>query len=98
MNELAAPPLTKDNPGAVELVRAWIVNNGLQCTLNIGGFGKDELSTWGVLLSDVARHVANAHHELNGSDAGENLKAISAQFNLEMTTLTAPDGGENPKA
>jgi|SRR6185369_2706485 hypothetical protein len=94
MNELAPPPKTKDNPEAIELVRAWIVDNGLQCSLNIGGFGENELTTWGILLSDVARHVANAHQQLNGSNAAENLKTIAEHFNVEIKTPTAPASGE----
>ena len=86
MNELAPPPKTKDNPTAVELVRAWIVDNGLQCSLNVGGFGEHELTTWGIL--------ANAHQQLNGSDAKENLKAIATSFNFEIDTPTAPATGE----
>jgi hypothetical protein len=93
MNELAPPPKTKDNPTAVELVRAWIVDNGLQCSLNVGGFGEHELTTWGILLSDMARHVANAHQELNGTDAKENLKAIATSFNFEIDTPTTPTSG-----
>jgi hypothetical protein len=87
MNELAPPPKAKDNPTAVELVRAWIVDNGLQCSLNIGGFGEHE-------LTDVARHVANAHQQLNGSDASQNLKTIAVHFNQEIEAPTAPATGE----
>ena len=94
MNELAPPPKAKDNPQAIELVRAWIVDNGLQCSLNIGGFGEHELTTWGILLSDVARHVANAHQQLNGSDAATNLKTIAVHFNQEIDSPTAPATGE----
>jgi Domain of unknown function (DUF5076) len=94
MNELTPPPLTKDNPTAVELARVWIVNNALQCSLNIGGFGQDELATWGILLSDLARHVADAHQQLSGANAAESLKAIAASFNLEMNTPTTPTSGK----
>ena len=80
MNELAPPPKAKDNPTAVELVRAWIVDNGLQCSLNIGGFGEHELTTWGILLSDVARHVANAHQQLNGTAATTILRRVIALY------------------
>ena len=94
MNELTAPPAIAGNPEAVELVRAWIVNNGLQCTLNVGGFGESELATWGLILSDIARHVAGAHQQMNGSDATENLKIIAANFHTEMETPRAPIGPE----
>ena len=93
MNELTPPPLTKDNPTAVELARVWIVDNALQCTLNIGGFGEEELATWGILLSDLARQVADAHQQLSGAKASESLKAIATSFNLEITAPTAPTSG-----
>ena len=97
MRELAPPPKAKDNATAVELVRAWLVDNGLQCSLNIGGFGEQELTTWGILLSDIARHVANAHQQLNGSNATENLKEIAKHFNFEINTPTAPASGDFTK-
>ncbi len=93
MKELAPPPSAEDDPDSVELARTWIVNNGLHCSLNIGGFGENEVITWGVLLSDMARHVAEALHQRNGSDTAANLKAIAEHFNFEIKTPTAPTSG-----
>jgi hypothetical protein len=41
----------------------------------------------------MARHVANAHQELNGTDAKENLKAIATSFNFEIDAPTTPTSG-----
>ncbi|HYE25835.1 MAG TPA: DUF5076 domain-containing protein [Clostridia bacterium] len=86
MNELSAPPAARDNANAVELLRAWIVDNGLQCSMNIGGFGEHELEMWGVLLSDIARHVADAHHQVEGGDLQEALNTIRENFDREIST------------
>lgn len=97
MNELAPPPAVKESQNAVELLRAWIIDNGLQCSLNIGGFGENELAMWGILLSDIARHVADAHHNIQGTDAAESLRVIAEHFNLEIDSPTAPAKGEFQK-
>ncbi len=76
------------------MVRAWVVKQGLHCSLNVGVFGEKEAVIWGILLSDIARHVANALQDSRGVPMNESLHAIADSFNFEMQTPTAEVRGE----
>ncbi len=94
MKQLAPPPDAKRDPASQEMVRAWVVKQGLQCSLNVGVFGENEAVMWGILLSDIARHVANALQDSKGVAADDTLRSIANSFNFEMQTPTAEVRGE----
>lgn len=94
MKELPIPAQAKSDPKSVEVLRAWIVNDGLQCTLTPGAFGDNELIVWGILLSDVANHVADALQKAQGLDREETLRAIQTHFNAEIDSPTEETGGD----
>jgi hypothetical protein len=62
--QLSIPGAAIAGPNSIEIVRAWIAKRGLHCTLNMGilsqGGRHDERDTWGILLADRTRHVADA--------------------------------------
>jgi hypothetical protein len=84
MNELPTPPdaAADADAEATELLRAWIIDQALQCTLRTGAF--EDPSTWGVLLADVVRNVAAACAEHEGRDRAETVRLIRAAFDAEM--------------
>ena len=91
-SELVIPPAALEHADAAEMVRAWVANKALHCTLRIGVW--KDVGAWGILLADLARHVANAHHEQDGADIEASLARIRAAFAAEMDTPTdAPSGG-----
>jgi Domain of unknown function (DUF5076) len=94
VNALNPPPSTRSAKQAEELVRAWIVDGDLECSLNVGVFGEDETITWGILRSDIARHVANALEQVQGKSREQVLREIAASFNYEMKTPTADASGD----
>ncbi len=94
MKQLEIPPLAKNDPNAAEVLRAWVVNGGFQCSLTPGVFGDDEVIVWGILLSDVARHVADALYKSEGQDREETLKAIQMHFNAEIDSPTEETKGD----
>jgi hypothetical protein len=65
----------------VELLRAWVVGQELHCALSAGAFDAD---TWGVVLADLARHVARALKEQEGKDEAATLQAVRAAFEAEL--------------
>jgi hypothetical protein len=81
MNELPTPPEAAAE-GAAELLRAWVIDEAVQCTLRAGAF--EDPATWGVLLADVVYHVAEAFAEDEGRDAAETVRLIRAAFDAEM--------------
>ncbi len=93
-DQLPVPPGIAGDDDAREMVRAWVAHQGLHCTLNLGQWGEREAIGWGVLLSDVARHVANALHEQSGVDPQAVLEQLREVFNDELDEPTAEaDGG-----
>lgn len=91
--EISIPPGAIDDPNRREMLRAWVAHEGLHCTLNIGQWGDREATGWGVLLSDVARHVAIALHEATGVDSADILEHIRIVFNDELDEPTSPASG-----
>ena len=92
-NELAVPPAAKTDPKAQEMLRAWIADGGLHCTLSIGAWQDKETIGWGILLTDVVRHVADALHKQHGADPEDTIKQIRAIFNKELDEPTADAKG-----
>ena len=87
------PPQIAKAKEAGELLRAWIADNGLVCSLDIGRFGDDELTMWGILMSDVVRHVADALHQQDGIPAVDAIEKIRKVLNAELTSPTAETWG-----
>lgn len=93
MKPLKEPPAARTSKDAVELLRAWIVDKGLQCSLSLEHFGDQEAIFWGILLSDIARHVAEGLFKAQGIPAEESLRIIRAHFDQEIYSPTAPTSG-----
>ncbi|MBL8514867.1 MAG: DUF5076 domain-containing protein [Betaproteobacteria bacterium] len=78
MEEASIPPAALRDPESIEMLRAWIAERGLHCTVHVGmweseGTHKEERA-WGIHLADVTRHIANALNERYG-DPIERTKA-----------------------
>ena len=91
---LMIPPAAADDTAAVEVARAWIAKKALHCSLNIGVW-KDP-AAWGIVLADLARHVANAHHEQDGKNVGETVASIRRAFAVELDAPTDSPSGYFP--
>ena len=87
-NELPIPPSARSDKNGRELIRAWAAHNGLHCSLDIGNWGDNELVAWGIVLTDVVQHVANALHEEKGWDKAETIREIRRVFNAELDSPT----------
>lgn len=70
------------DPKAREVLRAWVANGGLICALRPETW--DDAANWGIVLADVARHIANAVQELHGEEASATLAEIQNVFNAEL--------------
>ncbi len=86
---LDIPPGARSDKQASELLRAWAAHGGLQCSLNVDAWqGEQTTIGWGILLSDIARHVSNALHERRGLEQTETLAQIQKVFNSELDSPT----------
>ena len=59
-------------------------------------WGDNERIAWGILLTDVVRHIADALHEAKGWDKAETVKEIRRVFNAELDSPTADPSGPPP--
>ena len=82
------------------MLSAWIAEKGLHCTLNVGMWqaqGLSEANSWGILLADVVRHLANALEEQQGPDAEASTKQIVEALLKELDEPTSKaKGGFHP--
>ena len=98
MNELPIPEIALNDERGVEMLRVWVAQRQLHCSIKVGMYhdsGKvSEEKAWGILLADVARHIANAMEERNSKDAGLMLRQIANHFMKELKFPTSDLDGE----
>lgn len=92
MNELPVPPVAEADNLARELVRVWAAG-GRQCVSIEIGLWSDP-AAWGLLLVDLARHIANAYEQQDARDRRETLERIRTAFDAEWETPTDEPTGE----
>jgi hypothetical protein len=91
-NELMVPDAAKQDPNSFELLRVWVANKGQHVSLRTDVW-KDP-AAWGIMLADLARHVANSYHENASLDQLKTLDRIKAGLYAELGSPTdAPLGG-----
>ena len=69
------------------MLRAAIVDGGLHVSLRRAF---DDPEAWGMLIADVARHVARIYATENKFTEDETLERIRAMFDAEMDAPTDP--------
>jgi hypothetical protein len=83
--ELETPPMASANHEAVEILRAWAApGSPTQVTLRTTW---PDPGAWGLMLVDLARHVANAY-EREGRNRGEVLARIRGLLDAEWDAPT----------
>ncbi len=89
-NELVIPESTSTDPNAREILRAWVANGSLPVSLSADAW-EDPVS-WGVVLADLAKHVAKSYHLQKQVDETEVLNRIKAVMDAELPSATQPEG------
>jgi hypothetical protein len=89
---LPIPPNALADDSALELARIWAANGRQEVTLATGLW--DDPAAWGMMLVDLARHVAIAYEAAGYMRKGAALKRIKAGFDAEWGHPTdKPKGG-----
>ena len=96
MRELVIPPAAERDPESWELLRAWVAEKQLYCSLKIGvyeaeGFVEEE--AWGIILADAAKHVADALSSRGIRDREATLSKIRLSFAAELDNPTSNTQG-----
>jgi hypothetical protein len=98
MNERLIPEAAYRDKDAVEMLRVWIAEKRLHCSIKVGMYAEstsiDEAKAWGTILADAARHIANALHEGYGQGSADSLQKIQAQMNAELDAPRSPAEGK----
>jgi hypothetical protein len=93
-NPLPVPLSARSDKNAREMLRAWAAHGGLHCSLNVDGWGDEERTVWGIILTDLVRHVADALSEAKGWDQAETVQGIWRVFNAELDKPAADPSGK----
>jgi hypothetical protein len=83
---LRAPPAALEQ-GGVEVLRAVIVDGGLHVSLRRAF---DDPEAWGMLIADVAHHIARIYANEKQLSEDETLARVRAIFEAEMDAPTDP--------
>jgi hypothetical protein len=70
-----------------EVLRAWIVNRGLQISLSQAF---EDPGLWGIMLVDVARHAARVYAAEGTMSEAAALERIKSLFDAEWNNATDP--------
>ena len=84
-NELKPPPGAAADADASEVLRVWIIKDGLHVSLTKAF---DDPAVWGVMLVDLARHAARVYEREGDCDAAEALERIKQCWSAEMSRPT----------
>jgi hypothetical protein len=92
-NECPIPPEALTDPNGGEILRAWVANEGLHVSLRVPDEWEDP-GHWGIMLTDVMRHIADAYRQSQGVDAQVTIARIREMIEAEFSSPTdAPSGG-----
>jgi hypothetical protein len=90
---LDIPPAAARDRASFEVLRVWIAERGQHVSIRSGAW--DDPFAWGIVLADLARHIALAH-QLEHPDA--DIDAFAARllegFHAEIENPTDEPEGE----
>ena len=90
---LSIPPAAQRDKASFEVLRVWIAEQGQHVSLQSGAW--DDPFAWGIVLADLARHIAHAH-KLQNDDTDEDafMTRLLEGFQAEIDNPTDEPEGE----
>jgi Domain of unknown function (DUF5076) len=90
---LSIPPVAQRDKASFEVLRVWIAEQGQHVSIRSGAW--EDPFAWGIVLADLARHIANAHQLQNEStDTDAFLERLLEGFQAEIDNPTDEPEGE----
>jgi hypothetical protein len=90
---LELPPAAQRDKAAFEVLRVWIAEQGQHVSIRSGAW--EDPFAWGIVLADLARHIAHAHELQNqGADTDAFLHRLLEGFQAEIDNPTDEPEGE----
>jgi len=90
-NELPIPDAARFDKDALELVRVWAAGGKQLATVATNIW--EDPAAWGIMLVDLARHVADSYARDEGRDTKEVLDRIKQGFDVEWENPTDKPNG-----
>jgi hypothetical protein len=90
-DQLAIPDNARQDSKSFELLRVWVANKAQHVSLRAGVW--EDPAAWGIMLADLARHVANAYQQDVGLNPEESLRRIKAALEAEFSGPTDEPSG-----
>jgi Domain of unknown function (DUF5076) len=91
-DQLIIPASAQSDSKAFEVLRVWVANGGQHVSIRADVW--DDVGNWGILLADLAGHVANAYQQQKGLDRARALERIKDLFNAELSFPTDTPAGK----
>jgi hypothetical protein len=90
---LDPPPAAQRDKAGFEVLRVWIAEQGQHVSIRSGAW--EDPFAWGIVLADLARHIANAHELQNDKINKEAfLERLLEGFEAEIDNPTDEPEGE----
>ena len=90
--QLPIPPATQDDPKSIELLRVWAAHGKQHVSLAAQVW--DDPAAWGIMLVDLAKHLASAYQRSEGKEFEDALLRIRKGFDAEWDMATDTPSGE----
>jgi hypothetical protein len=90
--QLPIPGPAADDARAIELLRVWVAGGRQHVSLATGLWS--DPASWGILLVDLAKHIANAYEQANGMNRAAVLRRLREGFDAEWGSPTDEPAGK----
>lgn len=91
-DQLRIPEPARTDAKSFELLRVWVAHQDQHISIRTGVW--EDAGPWGVMLADLARHIANAFEKFEGRDPLQALEEIKAAFEAELRIPAKPTQGD----
>ncbi|MGC1276307.1 MAG: DUF5076 domain-containing protein [Planctomycetaceae bacterium] len=90
--ELPVPSPIDSDPRAIELLRIWAAHGKQHVSLATNVW--DDPAAWGIMLVDLAKHVASAYQQTTGKEYTSLLNRVREGFDAEWQSATDEPSGQ----
>jgi hypothetical protein len=84
--QLSIPESAVRDAKAVEILRVWAAGGRQHVSIAAGLW--DDPANWGIMLVDLARHIANAYEQARGMAGQAALERLRSGFDAEWDSST----------
>ena len=91
LQQLPIPAAASEDARAVELVRVWAAKGKQHVSIATGLW--EDPASWGIMLVDLAKHIAMAYEQTTGKSRDQVLLRVKEGLDAEWGTATGEPKG-----